>query len=219
MISPQRLIVCCIFFALSAEPLATRADTAAPNDQPVTLLSSRWRIEISPRTGCVETISDALDHAMNWVHAGRPWGAVRFRTNNNVLVFDHPESIESTTPGACDSTYSSAALELKVHRAFAERGSFEESYTLHNTGHSVISLASAAACITVPFNDSCKDGTPKCLTNNCNAHLWAGGSSSWAGKLVSEKVGCRGCDLTQDLFDRDIRVLVEKAGGKGCTAC
>jgi hypothetical protein len=181
MILSQRLIIFSIFIALSVLPLTVGADAA--NDRRVALLSSRWQIEISRRTGCVEKISDAQDHEMNWVHAARPWGVVRFRDSSHVLVFDHPDAVESTMPGVCDSRYSSASLELKVHRVITEQGSFQESYTLRNTGDSVLSLPAAAGCITVPFNDSYEDGAPKCLTNNCNAHLWAGGCSSWANAI------------------------------------
>lgn len=181
---PLAILSLCISpFLLAGTVRADINSAASAGDKPIVLLSPQWRIEISSHTGCIQRISDAGANAMNWVHADRPWGVMRYQMNNEVLVFNHPDSIQSSTPGACDSIYTSPALELKVHRAFTEQGGFEESYTLRNSGAGVLSLPAAAVCITVPFNDSYKDGAPKCLTNNCNAHLWAGGCSSWANAI------------------------------------
>jgi hypothetical protein len=161
-----------------------RADLTPPAT-PIVLGSPDWHVEISPASGGIEKITSPRDtNEMNWVHADRLWGIVRCQiASGQVVAFDHPSSVAATSSGACDSIYSSSNLRLVIHRAITGYGRLVESYSLSNTGKDSISLPEGAVSITVPFNDSYKAGTPTCLTQNCNAHLWPGGASSWANAI------------------------------------
>ncbi len=163
---------------------------AAKNLDPIILKSPQWEVQISPETGGLIEITDPRDeHQMNWVHAKHTWGFVSCDAPKNKVTFDHPSSVTAPTPQSCDSIYDSANLKLTVHRSFDEKGDFTENYVFTNVGNDTLSLPEGSVFVTVPFNDSYEDGAPKCLTNNCNTHLWAGGYSSWVNAVRMGGVG------------------------------
>lgn len=172
---------------------------AAISLDPIILKSSQWQVQISPQTGGLIEITDPRDdHRMNWVHDKRTWGIVSCSEQGNKVTFDHPTSVTAPTPLSSDSTYDSANLKLTLHRSFDDKGIFTENYVFTNVGHDILSLPEGSVFITVPFNDSYESGAPKCLTNNCNTHLWAGGSSSWVNAIRMGGVGPHlGLVLTQ----------------------
>ena len=176
------------------------AQTASPSAVPgIVLRSARWSVQVSSLTGGVTEISDPQDaYRMDWVHPQRPWGIVSCRVGTNTTVFNQPTSVTAPTATSSDATYQGAGLTLAVHRGLDGQGRFVETYALTNTGPAALSLPQGSVSITVPFNDSYNDGAPKCLTNNCNTHLWAGGNSSWVNAVRMGGAGIQlGLVLTQ----------------------
>ena len=153
---------------------------AATTPAPIVLKSSQWQIQLSPVTGGLTSITDPRDaHQMNWVHDNRTWGIVSCSVQGTKVTFDHPTSVSAATDQSSDSIYNTPGLKLTVHRVLDGTGTFTETYGFTNVSSNSLSLPEGSVFMTVPFNDSYASGAPTCLTNNCNAHLWAGGSSSW----------------------------------------
>jgi hypothetical protein len=185
-VTSPRFIYSLLALNLLMRPFAAKAETPPPSPAltPIVLSSAQWQVQISPLTGGVTEIRDPRDgEKMNWVHDKRPWGIVRCELGGKTVAFDHPVSVSEPTPQSFGSTYEAAGLKLAVYRSIDPLGHFSETYALTNTSGGTLSLPEGALSITVPFNDSYSDGAPKCLTHNCNAHLWAGGNSSWVNAV------------------------------------
>jgi hypothetical protein len=152
----------------------------------LTLSNGSWRVLISPSNGAVSEINNiSAPSGMNWVHVQRPWGLLELGEGTNRMVFNHPLSVKSTDARTLESVYEADNIKLAVRRSIDAQDQFTETYTLENTGASPRSFPSGSTFLTIPFNDSYKAGAPACLLQNCDAHLWAGGSSSWvhAGRM------------------------------------
>ena len=184
-----------LFFFIGVPLVLLYADEPAPLTptnlvSPIVLKSPQWEVQISPATGGLIGITDPRDpHQMNWVHRKRTWGIVSCNPAGSKITFDHPTSVTVASPQASDTNYDSPKLKLTVHRSIDNQGIFKEEYVINNVGDNTLSLPEGSVFISVPFNDSYEDGAPKCLTNNCNAHLWAGGNSSWANAIRMGGVG------------------------------
>ena len=177
-----------------AGPASTPSEPADPH--PLVAKSDQWQVQVSSLTGGVVQISDPTDsNGMNWVQATHPWGIVRVALpgEKSPVTFVQPKSTgDDSADGVkhrSKSLYESHGLGLKVIRTLDKAGTFTEAYTLTNEGSNELHLPEGACSITVPFNDSYEDGAPKCLTNNCNAHLWAGENSSWANAIRMDGEG------------------------------
>ena len=177
-----------------AAPASTPSEPVDPH--PLVAKSDQWQIQVSSLTGGVVQITDPTDpYGMNWVQAKYPWGIVRVALpgEKSPVAFVQPKSTGDDSPyGAkhrSKTLYEPHGLGLEVIRTLDEAGTFTEAYTLTNEGNKELHLPEGACSITVPFNDSYEDGAPKCLTNNCNAHLWAGGNSSWANAIRMDGQG------------------------------
>ncbi len=186
-----------------ASPAPTPSEPTDPH--PSVAKSDRWQVQVSSLTGGVVQIADPTDlNGMNWVQAKRPWGIMRVALpgEKSPVAFVNPKSTgDDSLDGVTlrlKSVYESSGLGLEVLRTLDKAGTLTEAYTLTNEGNKELHLPEGACSITVPFNDSYEDGAPKCLTNNCNAHLWAGGHSSWANAIRMDGGGNElGLVLTQ----------------------
>ncbi len=166
---------------LRGQPVATGAGESSPY---LSLTNGHWRIQISRADGAVTEISNPSDAAgMNWVHAKRPWGLLELGSGENNVIFNKPASVQMPDARTCETVYETDGLKLTVRRSIDAQDRFAESYILENTGTESRSFAPGSTFLTVPFNDSYVAGAPTCLTQNCNAHLWPGGASSWANAV------------------------------------
>lgn len=148
------------------------------------LTNQSWRVLISSSNGAVCEINNAsYASEMNRIHAQRFWGLLKSKEGTNELVFNNPISVKLKDARTCESLCETDNLEFTVSRGIDSQDHFTETYTLENTGALPRLFSPASTFLTVPFNDSCETGAPNCLTQNCNAHLWAGGGSSWVNAV------------------------------------
>ncbi|AEF81787.1 hypothetical protein [Leadbettera azotonutricia] len=90
-------------------------------------------------------------YAMNWIEGSKPWGTII-----------SPEGISSAQS-----------------REITPAGAVKESYTFANTAKFPVFTVLGDIGIYAPFNDS-YDEASICLKNRCHAHIWCGGTSSYA---------------------------------------
>ena len=187
------LIMSCCF--LPGQLKARNADSSFK------VQNKSWRIEISKNSGGITRISNAMDTSkMNFVHDGFTWGILYFN-NQPTIPFDKPLSVRQLDGHTVQSLYGTADLKLKVIRRIQENGEFTETYTLFNSGTRNLVLLNGDIGLVTPFNDSYVAGAPGCLSHNCNAHLWAGGVSSWVNAERMNRVGPHlGLALTNGSF-------------------
>jgi hypothetical protein len=157
------------------------AGTSSPY---LSLTNGDWNILVSRSDGAVTEISNPSDATgMNWVHARRPWGLMELDADAGKVIFNNPTSVKRFDARTCETVYETNDLKLTVRRSIDAQDRFAEAFTLENTGSAPRSFPPGSTFLTVPFNDSYEAGAPACLTQNCNAHLWPGGASSWVNAV------------------------------------
>ncbi|MCX7934735.1 MAG: hypothetical protein N3A66_05695, partial [Planctomycetota bacterium] len=156
------------------------------------LLNNRhFTIRLDTHTAGIASLSHPSDrHRMNWIchcdeqpwfPAGFGWGLgfLCMPTDGLPLLrWQRPEKqISSKNSAQC--LYHAGAIAVTVARRL--RGKFlDETYVLRNCSGSEVTIWGVG--IYLPFNDNYPNATT-CVTRRCNAHLWCGGSVSWACAL------------------------------------
>ena len=102
-----------------------------------------------------------------WVTSQYGWGLGFLTVNGEKLTWEKPISA---------NTYKAGNILIAVKRKLVNGELFEE-YTFKNTGKT-------AACITdwgiyTPWNDNYPSAS-ECMTNRCDAHIWAGDNAAYA---------------------------------------
>jgi hypothetical protein len=142
------------------------------------LKNSAWNIEISSTSGAISTIRHQGEE-MNWVHPKYQWGTVILNSEKDTLKLDKPILAKQITATHVLVSYQERTLSVTVDRQLTAANELSEQFTIKNTGASMITLPTGAIDITAPFHDSYEGGAPVALNQNCHAHIWANGASSY----------------------------------------
>lgn len=159
-------------------------------------VTSFFDVQYDKEHGSISKIAHPEDSfAMNWVFTKdasiqyppsvehHKWGL-----GSCVLETEGEETpFEWYRPVACveqehksEFTYTNRHLHLVVSRQFNDQGEFQERYRFVNTSGAMVRIKKMG--IYTPFNDN-YPGAALCLTNRCNAHIWAGGSTSYINAM------------------------------------
>lgn len=161
--------------------------------------------ETDPTTGAIAKIAiDNDKHQMNWVLTpdGRQykwvtskygWG-LGFMTANGVKQ-------EWRTPISQEGglTYQVGDIRIVVKRTLKNGELFEE-YTFKNTGKAAAKITDWG--IYTPWNDNYPDAAT-CMTNRCDAHIWAGDNAAYALAL---RMGYQGTLRALDKKQKDVTI-------------
>ncbi len=154
-----------------------------------TMRSALFHVNINRTTGGISRIAHPSDqHAMNWVcnpddtpwqPIGNGWGLGWATVNwpgDKIHRWQQPISCEvGKSLSRC--AYQLPMLRVTATRRLTARGRLEESFEFANTTGKALEVWGLA--LATPWNDNYPDART-CLTRRCNAHLWCGGSSTYA---------------------------------------
>lgn len=144
------------------------------------LTNSHWQVEVSGISGGITRISNKLDKTgMNWIHPKHQWGIFIINSPNDTLIFNKPVSIKYISKSKIIVNYKLRNLELKVTRELKADNTVDEMYIITNKGSKSLNFPIGNIDITVPYHDSYEGGAEVVLKANCNAHIWANGSSAY----------------------------------------
>ncbi|MDR1121424.1 MAG: six-hairpin glycosidase [Dysgonamonadaceae bacterium] len=116
------------------------------------------------------------DHSQyEWIGKEYGWGLGFFYLNDRLQKWEKPENPVKSAM----ITYKAGDISITVKRFYKENDLVEE-YTFGNTGEETLELIDAG--INTPFNDNYPDAET-CITNRCNAHIWAGGNAAYVNAV------------------------------------
>ncbi len=145
--------------------------------------------DTNPETGAISNISIDGDKAATdwmlktdgtqyaWVTEKYGWGLGYLTLNGERKEWQRPVGCSSSDMSKV--TYQAGTISIQVYRKAMGDG-FVESYTFLNGGNGEARLTDLG--IYTPFNDNYPDAKT-CMTNRCNAHIWAGGSAAYVELL------------------------------------
>lgn len=164
-----------------------------------TLHNASWNVQVSKQTGAIVSIhhmGDAIP--MNWVHEKYQWGKFILNKQKDTVAVDKPSEVRQVSPTQLFVLYQLDKFELQVERTITSQNLLSERYTITNTTNKPLNFPAGALDITVPFHDSYEGGASIALNQNCNAHIWANGSSTYINAIrMSGKGPHLGLILTQ----------------------
>lgn len=148
-------------------------------------------IHTDMKTGGIQKIMHKSDkHKMNWIFAtdgsDLEWFTPEFGWGLGFITIDKAGKKEtfnwnlisnvSIENGKTTYTYDFPGFKIKITRSFNAQGELIESFNVENTGSTSLKVVDMG--IYTPFKDWYEGGAEVCLTNRCNAHVWAGGYNS-----------------------------------------
>lgn len=130
-----------------------------------------------------------------WVTSKYGWGLGFITVNGNKLTWEKPVST------AKNLTYKAGDILITVVRTI-KNGQLFEQYTFKNTGKKPANITDCG--IYTPWNDN-YPASATCMTNRCNAHIWAGDNAAYTcavrmgdnGKNIEKGQGNVGLMLTK----------------------
>ncbi len=203
-----------------ADDVSPDADQPAvrfPCGQGVTTCDAATGAPVSATHAAQPGLNFLLDDAVgDWHNASFAWGKGFVMTDAGAARWNHPAEVEVGPDGLSCRYDLLPDLELRVERRFG--ASWRERYRLHNRGARPLEVSSLA--FSTPFWDLYGEAR-EALAGACCAHLWTGGSASYAWVLPLHGAGTRvglaahggrAVELlgrvTQRLHRRDARSLV-----------
>lgn len=158
------------------------------------LKSPTLTLEIDKATGGVQSIVNASDkYKMNWIlksdstqyswqTSKLAWGLGFGVIKGDTVRWNNPVTWISNGTKATVH-YQNKYFKLIVDRSLNKDGSITESFQFKNT--TIESYTITDLGIYTPFNDNYPN-SKQCVESRCNAHIWAGGSSSY---VFAERMG------------------------------
>jgi hypothetical protein len=151
------------------------------------LTSPTLSIQIDSATGGIQSIVNKRDkYQMNWIlksdstqypwqTQNLAWGLGFGLVNGDTVCWNKPFSQEISDKQA-SFTYRTKYFELTVTHTLNNDGTLSESFQFTNTTQKPIAISEVG--IYTPINDNYPD-SKTCVEGRCNAHIWAGGNSSY----------------------------------------
>ncbi len=138
-------------------------------------------------TGAIATMAiDGDPSGMNWVLSpdGKqyPWVTAKYGWGLGYLTVNGEVKEWGATPPRMmkgNLSYDMGSVVVLVRRDLRD-GELQERYTFKNVGKAPLSITDCG--IYTPWNDN-YPSTAACLTNRCNAHIWAGDNAAYVCAL------------------------------------
>ena len=111
-----------------------------------------------------------------WVDSRYGWGLGFLTVNGEKMSWEKPVK---------DNAYKAGDILVTVKRSI-ENGELIEKYTFKNTGKTAARITDWG--IYTPWNDNYPDAAT-CMTNRCNAHIWAGDNAAY---VMAIRMGANG---------------------------
>lgn len=130
-----------------------------------------------------------------WVTSQYGWGLGFLTVNDEKLTWQKPMSA---------NTYKAGDILITVKRKLVNGELFEE-YTFKNTGKTAANITDWG--IYTPWNDNYPSAS-ECMTNRCNAHIWAGDNAAYAFAI---RMGDKGVltEYAKNKKEKDKNTVIE----------
>lgn len=133
-----------------------------------------------------------------WVTGKYGWGLGFMTVNGQKLEWQTPISQKG------EPVYQAGDIRISVNRTLKNGELFEE-YTFKNTGKTAAQISDWG--IYTPWNDNYPDAAT-CMTNRCNAHIWAGDNAAYTCAI---RMGANGIltEKAKNKKEKDKNITIE----------